>query len=227
MPRLILLLVSIALFTGHLFANGMNESRGKFRMRNTISEFEAIEKTRKIITDLINIAFRELKDEQIEVKSFKSDSNYFKSRFSIRRFLTLRKITYLVYVNPQVFRKSAPVKGIEAIVAHELAHVLYYQRKNRFELVGLIGLLDHSFTTKFERKTDLEAIARGFGKGLIEFRNWLYKNVPDDDMKRKRRDYFSPDEIRLIIETLDNSPDKLEVWRKEIPLSLDDIKQIR
>ncbi len=84
--------------------------------------------------------------------------------------------------------------------------------------------MGESFTSKFERKTDLEILVRGFGEGLIEFRNWLYRNVPDDELKRKNWDYYSPDEIRLILTALKSSPEKLEQWRKKVPLGLADIK---
>ncbi len=124
MPIIFQLLVLITIFTGHLYAKAIFESHGPIRIQKSFSDVEATEKTRKIITALVNRSFTELKDAKIEVKSFKSESSYFRSRFSVGRFLTLRKITYLIYVNPQVVKKSATDNGIEAIVAHELAHVL-------------------------------------------------------------------------------------------------------
>ncbi len=186
---------------------------------------EAVEKTRKIVGEIIEKSYPELKPAKIEIKLFQSDSNYFKSQFSIARFLTFQKISYVIFVNPEIFRRNAPENGIRAILAHELAHVLYYQRKNRFQLFGLAGLTSKNFTAKFERRADLEAIARGYGEGLKSYREWLYQNIPLKRVKAKQRDYFSPEEIDLMLGILQKKPEMIEVWRKRVPRSLKEISQ--
>jgi len=184
---------------------------------------EAIEKTNRIVSEVIEKSYPELKTEKIEIKIFQSDSNYFKSQISVSRFLTFQKLHYVIFVNPEVFRRNAPEDAIRAILAHELAHVLYYQRKNRFELLGLASLADKSFTAKFERKADLETIARGYGEGLISYRKWLYENIPAKAVEAKRRDYFSPEEIDLMLKILREKPEMLNVWRKNVPRNLGEI----
>jgi hypothetical protein len=183
----------------------------------------AVEKTQKIIGEVIEKSYPELKNAKIEVKTFQSDSNYFKSQFSISRFLTLRKINYVIFVNPQVFGRVAPENGIRAILAHELAHVLYYKRKNRLQLLGLTSLTNKSFTAKFERKADLESIARGYGEGLKAYRQWLYQNIPPKNIEAKKRDYFSPEEIDLMMQTLREKPEMINIWRKKVPRNLKEI----
>jgi hypothetical protein len=186
-------------------------------------EKQAIEKTRKLVGEVIEKSFPELKQAQIEIKPFQSESNYFKSQFSVSRFLTFQKLRYVIFVNSEVFLRNAPENGIRAILAHELAHILYYKRKNRFQLTGLAGLTDKSFTAKFERKADLEAIARGYGEGLKSYRKWLYENISLKSVGSKKRDYFSPDEIDLMLKILRQKPEMIEVWRKRVPRNLREI----
>ncbi len=185
---------------------------------------DPVERTNKIIGEIVETSYPELKKAKIEVKTFQSETNYFKSQISFSRFLTFRKLHYIIYVNPEVFRRAAPADGIRAILAHELAHVFYYRRKNRFELLGLAGLINKNFTAKFERKTDLEAIARGYGEGLKSFRRWLYQNIPPNAVAAKKRDYFSPEEIDLLLRILQEKPAMIDVWRKRVPRNLREIE---
>jgi hypothetical protein len=207
----------------------MGEFIGKIYMAAVILTFpiaafsqseQAIEKTSKITGEIIEKSYPELKAEKIEIKTFQSDSNYFKTQFSFSRYLKFQKLHYVIFVNPEVFRRNAPEDAIRAILAHELAHVLYYERKNRFELLGLAGLADKSFTAKFERRADLEAIARGYGKGLKSYRSWLYENIPAKTVEAKKRDYFSPEEIDLMLKILREKPEMIDVWRKQVPRNL-------
>jgi len=54
-------------------------------------------------------------------------------------------------------------------------------------------LLVPSFTTRFERKADLDAIVLGYGRGLRTFRIWLYRNIPPAKVADKKRDYYTPE----------------------------------
>ena len=186
---------------------------------------DAVEKTQKIIAEIVDKSYPELKNATIEVKTFESDSDYFRSKFSMSRYLTLQKMRYIIFVNPQVFQKNAPENGIRSIIAHELAHALYFKEHNRFELMGLVGLSKKSYTAKFERGADLEAISRGFGTGLKEYRAWLYQNIPPKKLEEKKRNYFSPTEIDLILEILQQNPAKIDEWRKRVPLGENDLRR--
>lgn len=196
-------------------------SQTVFSKNQTDRQNEAVEKTDKFVSAVINNSFPELEKAKIKIKTFESESNYFKAQFSYTRYLTFQKMRYTIYVNPEVYRRAAPETGIRAILAHELAHILYYRRKNRLQFFGLLSLTDKSFTAKFERKADLEAISRGYGNGLIEYRNWLYKNIPAKVLQEKKRNYFSPEEIRAIMK----KPEKIDFWRKNVPRNLEDISK--
>lgn len=181
-----------------------------------------IKKTEILINEIAAKSYPEIKPEKIKVKIFKSDSNFFKARFSCRRFFAFQKMRHIIYVNPEVYKKNA--EGIRGIIAHELAHILYYTEKNRLELLGLARLSSKSFTTKFERKADLEAIKRGYGKELIEYREWLYKNVPAEKSDNKKRDYFTPEEIRILIPALEKDSQLFEELKDDIPLNFEELQ---
>jgi len=190
-------------------------------------KIDALEKTEKLAGEIVAKSYPELKAAKIEFKIFKSGTNFFKSQFSVARFMTLRKMRYAIFVNPEVFRRNAPEEGVRAILAHELAHILYYKRKNRVELVGLAGLMNQGFTVKFERRADLEALARGYGEGLKAYRAWLYENIPATAVAAKRRDYFSPEEIDKMLEILSKKTQMLDVWRKKVPRNLREIEGVK
>lgn len=139
--------------------------------------------------------------------------------------LTFQKMRYIIFVNPKVFEKNAPESGIRSIIAHEIAHVLYYSKRNRMELLGLIKLSSKDFTQKFERGADLEAIARGYGNGIKDYRQWLYLNIPQKNLEEKKRNYFSPEEIDLMLEILRQKPEMMEKWRKNIPRNRTELMQ--
>ncbi len=190
-----------------------------------ISKKEAAIKTHQYIAEIANKSFPRINLKKIKIESFTSESVFFKARFSFGRYFMCRRMRHLVFVNPKVFNNKAPEIAIKAILAHELAHVLYYTRKNRVQLVGLTRLISKGFTRKFERKADVEAIARGYGRGLIIYRKWLYKNIPRKKIRSKKRNYFSPEEIELMLEILKQKPTMIDVWRKRVPKNLEAIRK--
>ncbi len=159
----------------------------------------ATERTRALAREVQTASYPELSGVNIDLKEFRSDSDYFQSRFNFGRFFTGRKMRYVIYVNPLVYERGCPEAALRAIIAHELAHVLYYRRRNRLQLFGLARLAGKDFTARFERGADLEALTRGYGTGLKEYRLWLYRNIPPRKLPEKRRNYFSPEEIDALI----------------------------
>lgn len=188
-------------------------------------EEPALERTRDIALRIAAGSFPEIKAERLGFSVFESETNYFKARFSCARFLTFRRMRHRIYVNPEVYELGAPPEGIRAIIAHELAHVAYYTRLNRLELLGLARLVSKKWTAGFERRADLEAIRRGYGPGLIEYRRWLYRNIPPAKVAAKQRDYFTPEEIGLILELSKDRPELFDVWRRKTPRNINEIRE--
>lgn len=103
---------------------------------------------------------------------------------------------YVVRFNPLLLAEPPSRAAVAAILAHELAHVVDYLGMDTEALVEFAlwyGLTDDS--SRYERATDEAALAAGCGPGLAEFRRWLYAHVDAATAERKRRDYYTPEEI--------------------------------
>ena len=172
-------------------------------------------------------SFPELVHIDLRVRAFRSQSDYFRTRFSWSRFLLLMRMRYFVDVNPALFQRQAPSDATCAIVAHELAHVASLSRGNRIRRLGLIRLISERYTVKFERGADLEAIHRGYGDGLKAYRNWVYNHIPPDKRQQKLRTYLSPEEITAIQVKLQEQPDLFEYWKRHVPTNLQEIQRTR
>lgn len=184
----------------------------------------AVERVLKLVDEIRAAAYPELRNAQIEIETFQNRADYFRSSFSISRFLRPGKMRYRILVNPRVFALQAPAAGVRAILAHELGHTLYFTQRNRLELLGLVRLAGKGFTARFERWADLQAIARGYGEGLQAYRRWLYQHVPADRLAEKQRDYFSPEEIDAILAALQKRPEQMAYWLKHVPRNLREIQ---
>jgi hypothetical protein len=146
-----------------------------------------------------------------------------KARFGLPQFFFSR-MRYLVFVNPKVFELGAPDDVVRAIVAHELAHILYFKKRNRMQLLGLMRLTSKGFTRRFERWADLTAISRGYAEGLKNYRMWLYQHIPASRLAEKRRNYFSPEEIDAILDATRMHPELFAYWLDHVPMSLAEIR---
>jgi len=170
-------------------------------------------------------SFPELARVKFQITDFDSPNDFFRTRFSLPRFVFLLPMRYSVQVNPRLFTEQAPVSGVCAILAHELSHLTALSRGNRIRRLGLVRLVSGSYTTRFERQTDLEAIHRGYGEGLKVYRNWVYSHIALGKVAEKKQRYFSPEEIDAIEQRLREQPEILTYWRKHVPLSLDDVRK--
>jgi len=184
-----------------------------------------IDRARRIVEEVKAASFPELKNTQIEVKLFDSQSDYFRTQFTFNSFLFGKRLRCLLKVNRSLFAHGVPEDGLRAILAHELDHALYYKSGNRLKLLGLMRLVCKGFAAHFERATDLEAITRGYAEGLKVYRDWLYGRVPPTKLAEKKRNYFSPEEIDAIELKLRLQPQLLNRWRKHPPRSLLEIER--
>jgi len=201
-----------------------NNSRSPSTVAIAEDDQPSVRRATTLLQDVRSASFPELAHVDIQVRPFQSDSDYFRTRFSLSRYASLRKMRFYIEVNPRVFERGAPEAGVRAIIAHELEHVLYLSRRNRIGLLLLGRLASADYRMRFERGADLGAIARGYGDGLSQYRAWLYRNVPAGALKEKRRDYYSPDEIAAIESVLKKQPAVLPYWRQHIPKNLAEIQ---
>jgi len=172
-------------------------------------------------------SFPELMHVDLRVRAFHSQSDYFRTRFSLSRFLLLMRMRYFVDVNPALFQQQVPSDGVCAILAHELVHVVSLSRENRIRRLGLVGLLSKRRTMKFERGADLGAIHRGYADGLKSYRGWVYAHIPPRKLQEKLRNYFSPAEIAEIQEKLNDHPNLFGCWSRHVPMNLQEIRNTK
>jgi hypothetical protein len=178
------------------------------------------------LVDIVRAAsYPQLKDVEIALHPMRSDYIYFESSFTFPSFFLGRKLRYTILFNPEAIARQVPPDGLRAIVAHELAHIDYFNRQSRMGLVSLIQLLWVPFTLRFERAADLEAISLGYGPGLESYRVWLYRNVPPSWMEEKKRDYFSPEEIEAILRSARQNPQIMSVFSVCVPRSLIEVER--
>lgn len=177
----------------------------------------------QLVSEIIVRSFPNLIGVDIRVKRFQSDNDYFRTSFSAVRFVGGVTMRYFVLVNPEWRAQGAPVEGVQAILAHELAHVEDLATGKRIRLFGLAGLVSKARTARFERRADLETIARGYGCGLKAYRAWLYNHVPAEKLAEKRRDYFSPEEINAILAATAKQPGLFDYWLHHVPMTLADV----
>lgn len=181
------------------------------------------DRARVLVNEIIAASYPELNGAPIQIKLFESESDYFKARVAVPQFF-FGRMQYLVFVNPQVFDRDASDVGVRAILAHELGHVLYFKTRNRLKLLGLVRLASKTSTRRFERWADLQAISRGYGEGLKEYRHWVYRNIPASKLAAKQLTYFSPGEIDGILLATRARPDLLSYFLKHVPLNLAQIR---
>jgi hypothetical protein len=161
----------------------------------TLYAAQPLEETRDCVRRVRLTSFPEIQQAQIEITPLTSRSDFFRARPRFTDLLTRRHIRYVLLANPAGELLDMPDGGRAAIIAHEVAHILYYQSGSRWRLMGLLRLIRLKDEAKWERAADREAIRRGYGSGLIEYRKWLYGNAPAKAAQRKQRIYLTPPEI--------------------------------
>ena len=190
---------------------------------DTDGEAALKERVRRLTAEVAAASFPELTGSEITIQWFDAEADFFQTRFTFTGFLGRKKLRYLLRVNRRLLSQPPPEIALRAVIAHELGHILYFQARRRLQLLGLVRLLAPAFTARFERRTDLQAIARHYGEGLKVYREWLYRRIPPGKLAEKQRNYFSPAEIDALLQRLRAEPEKLRGWLQRPPRSLAEI----
>lgn len=185
----------------------------------------ALERALMLMQAVRASSYPELAGADIRLRPFRSERDFFRTQFKALDFLTGRRMRFVIYVNPRVFEMDAPDEALRAVMAHELAHVLSFSRGKRVRLLGLVRLVSKGFAARFERRTDLVAISRGYGAGLGVYRRWLYRHVTPKRLPEKRRNYFSPEEIDALLAIAGRRPEALRYWLKHVPRNFREIME--
>lgn len=169
---------------------------------------------------LIRESFPELKNTRIQLKLYPADTESVYS-MTCRPGLNATVLT----VNRAIFERNISDTALESVLAHELSHAVYYEEHSFLHNISLIEILwNDTFRAKFERRTDLETIRRGYARGLIAYKKWLYSFLTNSERARKKRLYFTPEEVRVMTEALDKNSKLYQYWQKDVPLSIEDVR---
>jgi hypothetical protein len=192
---------------------------------STAPRADSFDEIRSLVDGVRATSYPRLKAASISIQRLRNDHVFLESRFTFRSFFLGRKLRYKIFFNAEAIARQVPADGLRAIIAHELAHIDFYQRNSRWKLLGLVRLLSPNYAARFERTTDLEAIAAGYGPGLESFRIWLYRNIPSRYLEQKRRDYFSPEEIEAILRAEREEPGVMQRLSTCVPRNLAEIER--
>lgn len=139
--------------------------------------------------------FQVLRSAKINFKYFRNNQGgYFETFFSVPAKLNpFVKDQFTIYMNQNI-AEALPIhyQAVEAIIAHELFHIVDYATKGVFALI-LLGL---TYGAAYERETDFRVVKLGYTEGLIAYRQWLYNLLPDEKaLEKKRKFYLTPEEM--------------------------------
>ncbi len=143
--------------------------------------------------------FPELDKEIVSVTNFKSKDSFLQAQPVIKSLLKRKeKRSYTVQVNPKLLACPPSMEGLEAILVHELEHIVDYTKWSSARIVkhGAKYLLSRKFQIKYERETDRKVLQKSLHEGLAQFREWIYPWLNPKQLKKKRQTYLTPEEIR-------------------------------
>lgn len=168
-------------------------------------------------------AYPELMGVTIDIDVMSSADVFFESNFDLPAALAGER-RYRIAVNPQLFERGAPRDALAGVLAHELAHTYDYHRRDAAGLLALLPVLvSDDDSAVFERWTDLQAVARGFGPSLLRYRQWLQRVLTKEQWQRKRVLYYDPRELAWLIDVRERCPALFLAMLDEPPRSARDI----
>lgn len=150
----------------------------------------------EILTDTLQLV-PELDSATIELRSIESESTFLAANVDLSTATNEPfDRSYIVQINPVVLKTELSGAGTAAILVHELKHILDYTRMDALAFAEFGLWYAQGDVAEYERATDLFSMERGCGKGLIEFRLWLYNQISAEVLEEKKQNYYTPEEIQ-------------------------------
>lgn len=156
-----------------------------------------------LLKELVTASFPELKQASIKLAPLQDEAVFFQSNFEPLSLFTPDP-QYIIQVNPALFQRRLPREAAQAILAHELSHTLDFQAGGTPGVIG-VGWQLLTQPAVYERRTDLQAILRGYGSGLIAYRKWVYAQIPAQHLPAKQASYYQPHEIHSLMKQLEQA----------------------
>ena len=148
--------------------------------------------------------YPELKNTPIRFE-YKKISTTMSTMPDIGSMFSIRK-SYVIYINSDVKSVGAvslltlSLKQKVGIIAHELAHVLDFEKRNSLSIIqcGIFYKCSGSYHKKLERSTDEMVIKKGLGNELYDFSYYVLNNsnASEEYKAFKKKNYLLPEEIK-------------------------------
>lgn len=147
--------------------------------------------------------FPELKQTQISFE-YKSIKTTMATRPHIGKSLVKNR-SYVIYINSNAKERGAVSfneLGLQeqiGIIAHELSHIVDYEKRNNFSLIqcGIYYSVFKHYHRNLERETDMLVIKKGLAHQLYAFTHYVLhqSNATETYKAFKRKNYLLPEEI--------------------------------
>jgi hypothetical protein len=158
------------------------------------------ENFKALVEEVKQSHFPSLKEVKLSVSTFSSDAYFLQAQPIVISLLGLRsKRRYQVQLNTKLLECPPTISALEAILVHELEHVVDYLPMSTSKVAahGLRYVLSKKFKRHYERSTDCKVLDRGFHQGLADYRKWVYQWLDPEELSTKRRLYLTPEEIEI------------------------------
>lgn len=150
--------------------------------------------------------YPELKDVTIMLK-FSKEKTTMACRPNIRSLFRKKRI-YHVYINDKspfkgILLEDVPFNAQIGVIGHELAHIVDYENKNLFQIIGTgIGYLFGGYKKRLEHRIDLMTIDHGLGWQLHDWAKFaMYDSKATPKYKLyKKKIYMGPEKILTLME---------------------------
>ncbi len=183
-----------------------------------------LEQVETILDELIESSFPELKGIRYVLYKFRSKTIRFRSNFRLPS-LFFGKRVYRIGVNRSVLNDPPPPSALRAVLAHELAHTLYYHQRTRGQVIKTTKIFfNKEAQIDFELATDLEAARRGFAAGLADYRRWVQPRLPQDKSAGYGSKYYEAEDFVLIGRIAKARPELLLTWQSDPPRNADELR---
>lgn len=120
----------------------------------------------------------------------------------------------LLIENEEFSMADVPSEVLIGWLGHELGHIMDYRDKSGMELVqfGARYITSENFIRKAERIADTYAINHRMGRYIFATKDFIlnHSRFADSYKERKARLYLSPQEILVLVNSLEEEPEELD-----------------
>ena len=168
-------------------------------LKAIIGENKTLPKDFEVAAAIAYSAFPQLKNVDIEMMLTPDGApmeaapvikTLFGARENRRYYITLND-SQGSYFDPILLR-SLPFDAQVGILAHELGHIVYYQKLNilQFAKWGLMYLISDEFRATHERSTDLMPLYHGLGNQIYQYAYFVRYDTSCRDFYRNGKDFM-------------------------------------